>query len=89
MVRDVILYSALVRVNALHDSDIKLVLDASEEFLRDVWRDINREKTKLGDSLVIGWHDGPDPDKKAGKPKKKKAKGADIGTGNSAGVTVE
>ena len=79
----VILYSALVRVNALHDSDIKLssVLDASEEFLRDVWRDINREKTKLGDSLVIGPYDYPDPDKKAGKPKKKKAKGADIGTG--------
>ncbi|WPE24119.1 hypothetical protein [Shinella zoogloeoides] len=61
----VILYSALVRVNALHDSDIKLssVLDASEEFLRDVWRDINREKTKLGDSLVIGPYDYPDPDK--------------------------
>lgn len=77
----VILYAALVRVNALHDSNTKLsnVLEGSEEFLRDVWRDINREKTKLGDSLVIGPYDYPDPDKKGGKPKKtrKKAKASD------------
>jgi hypothetical protein len=68
----VILYAALVRVNALHDSNTKLsnVLEASEEFLRDVWRDINREKTKLGDSLVIGPYDYPDTEKKGGKPKK-------------------
>lgn len=69
----IILYSSLVRVNALHSSDTKLsnVLETSEDFLRDVWRDINREKSKLGDKLVIGPYDYPDTAKKTGKPKKK------------------
>ena len=71
-----ILYAALVRVNALHDPDVELkdVVDQSEEYLRDVWRCINAEKRKLGDRLVIGPYDNPDPTKKE-SPKKKSKKG--------------
>lgn len=70
-----ILYAALVRVNALHDqlADIKETVDKSEEYLRDVWRAINAEKKQLGDKLVIGPFDYPDPRKKS--PPKKKKKG--------------
>ena len=65
-----------MRVNALHDPDVELkdVVDQSEEYLRDVWRCINAEKRKLGDRLVIGPYDYPDPTKKE-SPKKKSKKG--------------
>lgn len=67
-----ILYAALVRVNALHNPDVELkdVVDQSEEYLRDVWRAINAEKRRLGDRLVIGPYDYPDPTKKPAKGKK-------------------
>lgn len=80
-----ILYAALVRVNALHDPDLpdpdglKDVVDKSEEYLRDVWRAINAEKRRLGDRLMIGPYDYPDPTKKPakGNGKAKKAEASD------------
>lgn len=71
----IILYSALRRINALHDAaaELKTEVDGAEEFMRGVWREINAEKKKpaLADRLVLGPFDYPDPLKKGKKGTKK------------------
>jgi hypothetical protein len=61
----VILFAALSRIVGLHDqkANIKNIVDQSEEFFRDVWRDINREKKFHGEKLVLGPYDYAEPNK--------------------------
>lgn len=58
-----LLYPTLYRLyGSLVDTgeDFSLFISRSDEFLREVWRDLNALKSQMGDSLVLGFQDEDD-----------------------------
>lgn len=58
-----VLYPALKRLYGAYvdtGESFESFITSTDEFLRDVWRDLNALKSKMGDSLVIGFQDADD-----------------------------
>lgn len=58
-----VLYPALKRLYGAYvdtGESFETFISSTDEFLRDVWRDLNAIKSKMGDSIVIGFQDTAD-----------------------------